>query len=450
MARSIGLLSESDIKFWQSFGGNGFGAGTMTPAGTPVGPITGLKVSANLACIRLIAKMMAAVPCHLYKRRNPKNPQSGKDIADQHPTDQLLALSPCPDMTAYTWQIRGVHNRATWGASYDTIDFNNLGQAVALWPSISTNVEPVRVDNLSSLTVYDDISRPGSLAYQITKTWPQHTIETWPASRVLAIPSDTSLNGVVGIPPADLMRLRFGIYQALQKWESDFFGHGYSPAMIGSVNEKIPHQKSEEIVEKVREQYAGFKSNHGLFLSSLGMDIKPFEHRLDHAMLADEYRNVVEEICGFWGISPVLIGRLYGATFNNTEQYWIQALKLAIFPWSENDRQSFDMKLLTPAMRRDGFFTGYDFSALDQVDADSWAKMIQAEWLSGSITPNEIREQRGRNPLDTPNADKGHVQMQMRPLDAETDEPEEAEYQPADDSRDEAERRVEFLFGNKK
>ena len=76
------------------------------------------------------------------------------------------------------------------------------------------------------------------------------------------------------------------------------------------------------------------------------------------------------------------------------------------------------------------------------------AKLIQAQWLAGAITPNEIRERRGRNPLESENADKGHVQMQMRPLDADLSESET--YEPATDSRDEAERRVEYIFQGKK
>ena len=136
MQRSIGLTSLSDANFWKSIGNSNFGGGTMTGAGTYVGPMTGLRVSANLACIRFISKMQAAVPCHVYKLRNKKNPQGGKDIADQHPLDQVLALSPCSDMTAFTWQIREVHNRAVFGTSYNTIDFNGRGQCIALWPSI--------------------------------------------------------------------------------------------------------------------------------------------------------------------------------------------------------------------------------------------------------------------------------------------------------------------------
>jgi HK97 family phage portal protein len=394
MSRSDGTFGLPP-DFWESIGRHRFGS-HPTRAGVSVGPIDSLEVAAYAACIGVKAKVMAAIPCNVYKRMGKTDTAF---IATDHPTNRVLSLKSNDNSTAFTAQNAAVVNRSVFGDSYAIKDYNGFGQVNKLWPCISSNVEPVYIDNLNLLDEYDDIAEVGDIAYRVTKTWPRHEQRVYPASRVLHIPYPFSFNGFAGINPQRVLRPRLAIAKALVAWEQDFFGKGFSPAYVGELDERVGKNKIAEAIEKARQDFSGFKGDHGLLILDHVVSLKQDSYNLDHAMLDKREEKVVRDICGFTGVPPMLISHAFDTTFNNSLQYFLMFKKLTVFPWAVNDEQAFDCWLLGEAAVRRGYFTKYDPKILDMQDGEAWSKMMLNMFHTSSITPDEIRADLNKNPL---------------------------------------------------
>jgi len=417
--RNVTTFSTDEIsKFFRL--DSGFGS-SRTKSGTYIGPMSALEVGAHGACIRLLAKIMSMIPCNVRRRRK----SGGSDIAHDHPLHGVLNLKANKDTKAFQWQTSRVYNRAVWGNSYDVIDRDALGRTIALWPSLSPNVEVTRWDGIQTLTQYDDMM-PGDIAYVVTKNWPTASTTTWPANRILHIPGMTTINGIIGKSPTDMLRNTLGIAAALRMFEGEYYGEGIRPALIGKLSENKNPTKTKEMVAAFLEQYAGWRSGNKLIVPDFGLDLTPHEFRLDYANLKDGERSVVSEICGFWGFHPTLIGHSgveYGATYNNAYQYQLQAYTFAIQPQIANDQNHFNADLLTPREYQK-YFCEYDATPLLRMDPESFSKMIREEFFAGALSPDEIREMRGRNPLEDGKGKDTYIQSSMIKVGDDPDETE--------------------------
>jgi len=403
----------------------GFG-GTRTKSGAYIGPMSSLEVGAHAACLRLLAKTMSMIPCNVRRRKK----SGGSDIATEYPLHNVLTLRANKELLMTQWQTSRVYNRGLWGNSVDVVDRDSLGRVTALWPAMWPNVSISRWDGLGELTQYDDMMA-GDLAYTITKTWPQWSQDTWPASRILHIQDATTINGIIGKSPTDMLRRTLGVAMALEMFEEEYYGDGIRPALIGTLTHAVGNEKTREMIKKFVENYGGWKSGSKILIPDFPVDLKPVDFKLDYAGLSDADRMVVSKICGFHGIPPTLIGHVgsdYGSTYTNTYQFALQFLTYAVMPIASNDENHFNATLLTPAQFRQ-YFCKYDYTPLLQMDPEMMSKMIREEFFAGALTPDEIREMRNRNPLPDDLGKGTYMQKQMVKVGSETGETEEV--QPA-------------------
>ena len=71
-----------------------------TVAGVSISPETSLQCSAVLACVRVLSEGVAQLPLHLMRRL----PGGGKEIADDHPLNEVLAYQPNGWMTSFEFR----------------------------------------------------------------------------------------------------------------------------------------------------------------------------------------------------------------------------------------------------------------------------------------------------------------------------------------------------------
>ena len=404
-----------DPDTWRSIGNSG---SSMTRAGVRMGAIESIQVSAHINCIQRIAMTMAAIPAQVWKTRPPGR-GGGRDLATSHPTNYVLNGQANYETTSFQWMISRVIQRAIWGTSYDTIDRSQYDQVTALWQSQTKNVTPFRLSGLNELSEYDDVSVVGDWAYSIKKTFPEHSDYVLPRTRVLRIPGMTSFNGIIGLPSHQVMRQQLAVADALTKWESDFFGKGYSPAYIATPRADLGSNEREDLRKKLDEDNVGFLTNHGVLWNTFAGELTQTEHRLDYAMLKERHQDAYENICGYWGVPPILTAKTWGATYNNSIQHFLQFLKLCIYPNAVNDIQAFNAYLFTTPARRIGYHADYDVSILEKMDGEMWAKKMNVQWLSGAIMPDEIRADQNRNPLPDEVGQETYIQAQMKKLGSE-------------------------------
>jgi HK97 family phage portal protein len=123
----------------------------------------------------------------------------------------------------------------------------------------------------------------------------------------------------------------------------------------------------------------------------------------EDAEVLESRRFTVEEMARIFGVPPPVIQDYTHGTFTNTAQAATWFAQLTLTPWVRKIEAEFSRALFTdPAMHLE-----IDLSALMRGDYAARWTAAQIAVANGILTPNEIREQEGFNPL--PDGDALHV-----------------------------------------
>jgi hypothetical protein len=150
----------------------------------------------------------------------------------------------------------------------------------------------------------------------------------------------------------------------------------------------------------------------------------------------------VLEVARLFRIPPHKIGDYSHSHLSNIEAANLDYLQTTILPWCLSIEQELNRKLFTEAERRQGYFVCHDTSVLLRADSKTRGDMYRTLRELGAITPNEIREREGLNPIASEDGgDLFLVQGQYVPLESLVDAGDSSANLPAitlpDDTDDE-------------
>ena len=102
--------------------------------GVYISPETALYSTAVLACVRVLSESIAAMPFNVYRRI----PGGGKEIAEDHPLQEVLAYQPNDWMTSFEWREWCQSQILLWGNSYCLIKPGRRGAVDQLIPILDS------------------------------------------------------------------------------------------------------------------------------------------------------------------------------------------------------------------------------------------------------------------------------------------------------------------------
>lgn len=111
--------------------------------GVYISPETSLYCSAVLACVRTLSESIGAMPFNVYRRI----PGGGKEIAEEHPLQEVLAYQPNDWMTSFEWREWMTSQMLLWGNAYSLIKPGRRGSVDQLLPLHASRMEIVRLEN---------------------------------------------------------------------------------------------------------------------------------------------------------------------------------------------------------------------------------------------------------------------------------------------------------------
>ncbi|MGO2958660.1 MAG: phage portal protein [Acetobacter sp.] len=371
-----------------------FIAGGPTHSGQLVSVDTAMQLDTVWACTRLISDTIGAMPLKLYQRG-----ADGKSVeARQHPLYRLLYSAPNADMTAMEFWSGMVGCLMCWGNAFAQVIRRADGTVIAL--------NPLRPDRM---TVTRN-SATGVLTY--TYIYQGQTL-TLTEDQIFHV-KGYCLDGMMGISPITAGRQQLGSAMAAEETAGRMFKNG----LLSQTYIKSPDWLSEEEVPRAQEilsNYSGALNAGKTPLLEGGWSVESIGFNPEDMQLLQTRGFNVETICRWFGVAPVMIGRMEKSTAwgSGLEQMNLWFLTYTLMPWLVRIEQAIARRLLTAA-EKDGYFAKHNVDALLRADSQARAQLEATQVSNGIKTRNEVREKEGLPPL--PGGDLLTVQAQMIPL----------------------------------
>ncbi|GFE94803.1 phage portal protein [Acetobacter persici] len=388
MALTVTGVSLTDLRLGT------FLAGGPTVSGKLVTVDTAIQLDTVWACVRLISDTIASMPLKLYQRQSDDTSLLARD----HPLYRILYSSPNADMTAMEFWSAVVGSLMLWGNAFAQVIRRGDGSVIAL--------NPLRPDRMSVRRDPDT----GGLVYTYNYQGASLTLDE---SQILHI-KGFCLDGMMGISPISAGRQQMGAAMAAE----DAAGAMWKNGLLSQTYIKSPDWLDDTQAIRAQEILNNYKGalnagktpllEGGWTVESIGLNPE------DMQLLQTRGFNV-ETICRWFGVAPVMIGRMEKSTAwgSGLEQMNLWFLTYTLQPWLVRIEQSIIRCLLLPAERAI-YFPKHNVDALLRADSQARGQLEAQQVQNGIKTRNEVREKEGLPPL--PGGDVLTVQAQMIPL----------------------------------
>lgn len=360
--------------------------GGQTTAGLYVSPQGAMALACYYDCIRIISEDLAKLPLMVYERLEPR----GKRVAKEHPLYPILHDAPNDDMTSMTVRETLTHHMLGWGNGYAEILRTGRGQVEGLMP-----LHPSRValrEDENGQVVYDVYGSNGLTGAQATG---------W--RRVAAVNMlhvhGLGPDGYTGYSVAQLAAESLGLSMAADRFGASFFGDDATPSGILTHPARLSQPALDNLRKSWEERHQGSRK---MAVLEEGMQWETLTIPPEQGQFIETRQFQTLEICRWFRISPVKVGVLEHATYNNIEQEAINHWTDCIMPWAVRWEQELKRKLFVD---EPDFFAEHAIQAQMRGDQAARAQFYKELFGMGSLSPNDIRD--FENLQQIPEADGG-------------------------------------------
>jgi HK97 family phage portal protein len=369
-----------------------------TSAGVSVSPESSLYCSAVLACVRVLSESIASMPFNLYRRL----PGGGKEIAEDHPLQEVLAYQPNEWMTSFEWREWVQSQMLLWGNAYCLIKPGRRGAVDQLIPLHASRMKIVRLENGKLQYQYTEENRPVPTPYRQDEIFHLRWL---------------SSDGVTGYVPTTLSKDAIALARATELHSSAFFGNG---AQTGTyIETDQPHKP--DALQRFRQQWDDAHRGPGQAFKTVimphGFHKKNDPVNNQHAELIATRRYQCEEVARHYRVPLSLLGDLSNVRYNTVEQSAIDFATFSLIPHCRRWQFACRRDLITDDKN---YFVEFDVSALMAGDYQARSQFMREMFNMGVLSVDEIRGQIGYNPLPEGLGNKRFVQVNMQLLDAFT------------------------------
>jgi HK97 family phage portal protein len=371
LARSVGL---TDPRLYGFFGGGPTYSGeTVTVEGS-------LAIDTVWACVRLIATTISTLPVHTFQKLPDGRGKMVRDI----PLFNLLHDQPNADMSAATFWTALVACLLLWGNAYAYVDRRKDGTVISLTPLLPRNVTLTRENDGSLLYTYSFMGK----VYKYTEKQVFHI-------------RGFSLDGIVGMSPISQARETLGLAVAAEKSAASFFKNGMRPSMVLRAPNFLNDTQRERFGPEWMEKFSGSINAGRVPLLEGGWGLDQITMKPEDAQLLATRAWSVEQICRWYGVSPVMVGHLEKTTAWGTglEQMNLWFLTYGLRPWLRSIEQEITRSIMTPAQRV-AYYCEFNVEGLLRTDSEKRATVMRTLVDAGINTLNEMRAKNNDGPLE--------------------------------------------------
>lgn len=428
-SQAVTVLEEKAANTWRLMDIEGLAdcGGGLTESGVSIGAESANRVGAVFGCRRVISEDVAKMPrivrqvtfdgdgrqkTHvIWPQSRPRNDSDMRMKA----VARVLSIAPCDWLTPMQFFEWLVGTAVTQRAAYATPTFNTTtGELMELLPLV-----------------------PGSVSVQQMTDWDVEYHVHCAGSSWIAKPGEiVQLTGPVdsqlldGYSVSNLAREAIGLARAIEASQAKFHKNDQRPSgMLTSKNAMQPKQR-----EAIRDAWAaayGPNGTGGVAVLDAEFDYKTLNVTAADSQTLQNRDHQVSEICRFFRVFPQLIGHSGGLQgYGTFEQAIENHTKLTLLPWVERLEQALMKGLFRPADIDAGYRIHIDVDAIARGTFSDRVKSYESG-VKVFMTPNEVREREGLDPIDDEAMNRvqllanntGLAQGSAKPKPASTDKP---------------------------
>lgn len=378
--------------------------------GVYVSPETALYSTAVLACVRVLSESVAAMPFNVYRRI----PGGGKEIAEDHPLQEVLAYQPNDWMTSFEWREWMMSQMLLWGNGYSFIKPGRRGSVDQLIPLHASRMEIVRLENGRLQYQYREDGKPTPTNYRQDQIFHLRFL---------------SSDGVTGYVPTTLARDAISLARATELYSSSFFANGAQSGTYIETDQPFKPDAIQRFKQQWDEAHRGPDKAFKTVVMPHGFHKKSDPVNNQHSALVETRRFAVEECARVFRVPLHMLGELTNVRHSTVEQAAIDFVTFAIYPHTRRWAFACRRDLITDDRN---YFVEFDTTALLAGDFAARAQFMREAFNMGALSVDEIRGQLGYNPLPDGLGDKRFVQVNMQLLDAFTAETPNGQAVPAE------------------
>lgn len=354
-----------------------------TASGIAVGPKEALALSAVFVCVKVLAESFAVMPFELFRNRLDGNTRTEDRV---HWLYRLFRRRPNRFQNPFEWRLMVQGHLALRGNAYNQITSNNRGEITELLP-LHPDRMAVEMVNGGEDYRYAYTTQDGRKLYYTRG-------EIWHLRGL-------SDDGIMGLSPLELGRESIGEGLAMQAYSSRFFGNDARPP--GWI-ENPGQWKDEDTKRRWRDSWQRLHSgaNRGkVAVLERGMKYHELGLKNTDTQFIEGRGLKVADICRMFRVPPHMAGDLSRSTNNNIEHQSIEFWTGTMLPYAELWEASIEYSLLGQGLpgADDLLEPEFDMDRMMRGDAAARSAYYASRTQWGSMTPNEVREREGDQPL---------------------------------------------------
>jgi HK97 family phage portal protein len=354
--------------------------GMPTKAGVPLSHMQALQVSTVLACVRVIAEGIGALPAQLRQRTpDGSEPNTSADAA-------WLLEEPNAWMTWQDFAEALTLHAALTGNGFALIQRGINGRPVGLLPLL-----------------------PGWVQYRQLGNWDVEYQVTLPSGQAMKVGladmlhlRGPSWDTVGGLEVVRLARESIGLAAAIEWTQAGHFGKGGTPSGALTVDGPLDQKRADDLKARWLAAHTG-KEAGSIAVLGQGARFQQFDLNFASAQTLETRRLQVEEICRAFRVFPQIIGASDKApTYASAEAFFAGHAVHTLGPWARRWELTLARDLLTLRQRSTLFFQ-LDVESILRADTRSTGDFLRQMVDGGIMKPNEARRRLGLN--DEPGGD---------------------------------------------
>lgn len=341
---------------------------------------TAMRVTAVLACARVIAEGVAQVPFKLYRGEGRT-----REPAKDHQLYHVLHRRPNDWMSSFELrELMGYHCTLAKGFTAFA-NRGRRGEVVELIPIMPHTVQVIQ-------------NADWTLTYRVTAG--NGSVRDFPQTAIWHV-RGPSWNGVIGMDLISLAREAIGLAMAAEESQAALHQRGARPGGLYSVDGTLNADQYKSLRKWIDDNYAGDAHTGTTMLLDRAAKFTPLQMSGVDAQHLETRRFQIEEICRAFRVMPIMAGYSdKAATYASAEQMFLAHVVHTLSPWYERIEQSTDCQLLSAADREAGYYAKFTTAGLLRGALKDTAEYLGALTDKGIMTRNEAREKLELNPLD--------------------------------------------------
>lgn len=355
-----------------------------------------LRLSAVYRCVDVISSSIAQLPLEVLVIGDDRY----KHRATDYPAYGVITAEPNKWMTRYTFIQQLMISTLVHGNGYAYIRRDRDGYATAL--------EFLRPGQVS---VIDD-ERGHIMAFG-------HPNYGWIDPSDMIHVSNFSKDGEHGISTLDYALNAIELADNADAHARGFFKGGANLSGVVSINRVLTKQQKKDFLEswyKMTDPVTG-KPN-GVAIMEADMDYKPITVNPEQAQLLETRKYAVEDICRFFGVSPVKAYDLSKSSYSTIEATQLAFLSDTLQPWLTRLELELWRKIFLPGEKY-RYEVKFNTAKIIRTDKTALADWYTKLYQLGVLCANDIRRDLDFEPID--GGDQAFVQSNLVPIDEPLD-----------------------------